>query len=50
MVRVEREGERVLRAVRKDGEVRVERLDPGAGEGRRGVAYWEAEGDRRDDD
>jgi hypothetical protein len=36
--------------VRKEGEVRAERLDPGCGEGRRGVMNWEVEGERREDD
>ena len=40
----EREGERgfwesVEWAVRKEGEVSVDRLEPGCGEGRRGVMY-----------
>jgi hypothetical protein len=45
----EGEGERLEAAVRKDGEVRVERLEPGWGEGRRGVMYWEADGERREE-
>lgn len=37
--RVERDGEREVLAVRKEGEVSVERFEPSAGDGRRGVAY-----------
>ena len=47
--KVEREGESVVRAVRKEGEVMFERLEPMAGEGMRGVAYCEAVGERRED-
>lgn len=36
---MERDGERLVLAVRKDGDVSVERLDPSCGDGRRGVAY-----------
>lgn len=37
--RFEREGDSVVRAVRKEGEVMFERFEPMAGEGIRGVAY-----------
>lgn len=47
--RVEREGESVVLAVRKEGEVMFERFEPRAGEDMRGVAYWEAVGERRED-
>ena len=41
---------RVEWAVLKEGlEERVERLEPGVGEGIRGVWYWEVLGERRDD-
>lgn len=47
--KVERDGERVERAVRKEGDVMFERFEPSAGDGMRGVVYWEAVGERRDD-
>jgi hypothetical protein len=36
-------------AVRKEGEVTRERLEPGCGEGRRGVMYWDVVGERREE-
>ncbi len=46
---LDREGESDVLAVRKEGEERAERLDPGPGEGRRGVRYWDVVGERREE-
>jgi len=47
--RFERDGDRDDFAVLKDGDDMVERLEPGLGEGIRGVAYWELVGERREE-
>jgi len=38
---LDRDGESEVFAVRKEGDEMVLRLEPGPGEGRRGVRYWD---------